>query len=148
MTSTQENDEADRSGHEREIAEVVSRYEDAFNQNDAGAMNALFTPDTIFVNFGGNLVFGAENLYRAQSFVFAEEGPLADISVSYTIESIVLLTPEVAAAHARQRTVGESAERLAEGSDPMEGVLAMTLMRDAEGRWRIRMAQNTPVLAE
>ncbi|MDI3422653.1 SgcJ/EcaC family oxidoreductase [Streptomyces luteolus] len=146
MTSVHVIEEAGTPSGEEEVAEVVARYEAAFNQNDARTMNDLFSPDTIFVNFSGNLVFGADRLYQAQSFVFGEGGPLADITVSYTVESIAFLTPEVAVAHARQRSAG--ADRQTQiGSDPMEGILAMTLMPDASGQWRIRMAQNTPVAA-
>ncbi|SDK27840.1 conserved hypothetical protein [Actinopolyspora mzabensis] len=135
------------SNGEAEVAEVVARYEAAFNQNDARAMNALFSPDTVFVNFSGTVVSGAEQLYQAQSFVFAANGPLADITVRYTTENIAFLTPEVAVARARQRSV-PSEERAAEADDPLEAILTMTLLRDAAGQWRIRMAQNTPVVAQ
>ncbi|MFD0415955.1 SgcJ/EcaC family oxidoreductase [Streptomyces sp. NPDC127108] len=146
MTTMYGQEETGASSGEAEIAEVVARYEAAFNENDARAMNALFSPDTVFVNFSGTLVRGAERLYQAQSFVFAEGGPLADITVRYTVENIAFLTPGVAVAHARQRSAG--ADGQAEQSrDPMEGILSMTLMRDATGQWRIRMAQNTPVTA-
>ncbi|OEV04971.1 SgcJ/EcaC family oxidoreductase [Streptomyces oceani] len=146
MTTVRGLEETGPSGGEDEVAEVVARYEAAFNENSAGAMNALFSSDTVFVNFSGTLVFGADHLYQAQSFVFAEGGPLADITVSYTIENIAFLTPEVAVAHARQRSVGSEGQE-GDASDPMEGILMMTLMRDAAGQWRIRMAQNTPVIA-
>ncbi|MBW1598880.1 SgcJ/EcaC family oxidoreductase [Streptomyces sp. JJ38] len=144
MTTVQRREETGLSGGKVEVAEIVTRYEAAFNENDARAMNALFTSDAVFVNFSGTLVFGADRLYEAQSLVFAEGGPLADITVRYTIENFALLTPEVAVAHARQRSV-ESDGQAENASDPMEGILTMTLIRDAAGQWRIRMAQNTPV---
>lgn len=145
MKTAQQPGEAGLSGREAEIADVVARYESAFNQNDARAMNSLFSPDAIFVNFSGGLVFGADRLYQAQAFVFAEGGPLAGISVRYAVESVVFLTPEVGVAHARQRSA--EADGLTEaGKDPMEAILTMTLMRDGAGEWRIRVAQNTPVV--
>ncbi|MEU2872781.1 SgcJ/EcaC family oxidoreductase [Streptomyces olivoreticuli] len=147
MKTVQQPGESGFSGQEEEIADVVARYETAFNQNDTRAMNSLFSPDAIFVNFSGNLVFGADRLYQAQSFVFANGGPLADIAVRYTIESIVFLTPEVGVAHARQRSAGADGQMEA-GRDPMAGILTMTLMRDAAGEWHIRLAQNTPVVAQ
>ncbi|GAA2076369.1 hypothetical protein GCM10009801_31810 [Streptomyces albiaxialis] len=146
MNTAQLTGERAHSAHREEIAAVVARYESAFNQNDARAMNSLFSPDTVFVNFSGNLVFGADRLFQAQSLVFAEGGPLAGITVRYTVESVVFLTPEVGVVHARQRTA-ESDGRAEGGKDPMEGILTMTLMRDDAGEWRIRMAQNTPVVA-
>lgn len=130
-----------------EIAEVMARYEAAFNQNDAEAMNALFSPDTIFVNFSGALVFGADRLYQAQSSVFSEGGPLEKITVRYLIESIVFLTPDVAVAHARQRSTTADGRLVPGDRDPMEGILTMTLTRNSDGDWRIRAAQNTPVAA-
>ncbi|GAA2332705.1 YybH family protein [Streptomyces violaceusniger] len=130
-----------------EIAELVTRYETAFNNNDAKAMNALFSKDTIFVNFGGNLVFGADLLYQAQAHVFAPGGALENISVRYLVESIVFLTPEVAVVHTRQRSADSDGQLPTDGHDPMESILHMTLMRDAQGHWRIRVAQNTPVTA-
>ncbi|WP_020628599.1 SgcJ/EcaC family oxidoreductase [Saccharomonospora halophila] len=146
MTTVHEHEETGPSGGKDEVAEVVAHYEAAFNGNDARGMNALFSSDTVFVNFSGTLVFGADRLYQAQSFVFAEGGPLADSTVRYTIENVAFLTPEVAVVHARQRSAGSDG-RAEDTIDPMEGILMMTLMRDAAGQWRIRMAQNTPVVA-
>jgi uncharacterized protein (TIGR02246 family) len=99
------------------------------------------------VNFGGNLVFGAELLYRAQAHVFAPGGALENINVRYPIESVVFLTPDVAVIHARQRSATADGQSAAAEKDPMESILQMTLTQDAQGRWRIRVAQNTPVTA-
>ncbi|MDT0441824.1 SgcJ/EcaC family oxidoreductase [Streptomyces johnsoniae] len=129
-----------------EIADVVRRYGAAFNGNDARAMNALFSRDAIFVNFGGGLVFGAEQLYRAQAFVFAPGGVLEHVRVTYQIESTVFLTRGIAVVHARQRTADADGRPVeARDGDPMEAVLMMTLVRDEEDGWRVRAAQNTPV---
>ncbi|TDC38171.1 DUF4440 domain-containing protein [Actinomadura sp. KC345] len=82
----------ERSEHDQ-LAAVVESYESAFNGNDAEAMNALFSEDAVFVNFGGNLVFGAELLYRAQAHVFAPGGALENISVRYLVESTERFPP-------------------------------------------------------
>lgn len=55
----------------REILDLLSRYETAFNSNDPDTMASLFTEDCTFVNFGGTLVLGRSDLHRAQSQVFA-----------------------------------------------------------------------------
>jgi uncharacterized protein (TIGR02246 family) len=128
-----------------QIAEVVTTYESAFNGNDARAMNALFSEDAIFVNFGGDLVFGADLLYRAQAAVFAAGGALENINVRYLIESLVFLTPDVAVVHARQRSAEPDGRLAAVDKDPMESILQMTLTQDVRGHWRVRVAQNTPV---
>ncbi len=127
-----------------EIAEVVRRYEAAFNENDATGMNALFTGDAVFVNFSGNIVFGAEDLLRAQAFVFSPGGPLEDVKVRYTIESLVFLADDIAVTHARQRTLGADRPATTGDPDPMEGVFMAVLVHDSTG-WRIRVGQNTPV---
>jgi uncharacterized protein (TIGR02246 family) len=134
-----QSDESDR----KEIAEIVASYETAFNGNDAKAMNALFSDDTIFVNFGGNLVFGAEDLYRAQAFVFDPGGPLENVEVRYLVESIRFLTPDIAVAHTRQ----QSADLTSGATDQMASIFTLVLMRDEQRRWRIRVGQNTPVAA-
>ncbi|GAA2495551.1 hypothetical protein GCM10010406_34730 [Streptomyces thermolineatus] len=146
MTVAQQPDEAASGQEQKEIVEVVTRYEAAFNQNDAEAMNALFSPDAVFVNFSGTLVFGAEDLYESQAFVFSEGGPLVNITVQYLVESIVFLTPAIAVVHARQRSATPDGRPVAVGKDLMESILTMTLVRDENDDWRIRAAQNTPVV--
>jgi uncharacterized protein (TIGR02246 family) len=127
-----------------EIVEVLRRYEAAFNENDATGMNSLFTGDAIFVNFGGNLVFGAEDLLRAQTFVFSPGGPLEDVKVRYPVESLVFLADDIAVVHARQQTLGADDEATVGDRDPMEAVFMAVLVHDSTG-WRIRVGQNTPV---
>ncbi|TDC94305.1 SgcJ/EcaC family oxidoreductase [Actinomadura sp. 7K507] len=130
-----------------QVTEVVQSYESAFNRNDAKAMNALFSEDTVFVNFGGNLVFGADLLYQAQAHVFAPGGALEGIHVRYSVESVLFLSPDIAVVHARQRSATAGDRLSTTDKDPMESILQMTLMQDVQGRWRVRAAQNTPVTA-
>ncbi|MFI9507122.1 SgcJ/EcaC family oxidoreductase [Nocardia sp. NPDC052566] len=119
---------------------LLTRYEDAFNANDADAMNALFWEDTTFVNFSGSLAKGRAELLTKQRFVFAPGGPLHDISVSYQHEATIELTPTVVQIVARQHT-RDSADP---AHDPMHGLIILTVeFRDGEGR--IRTGQNTPV---
>lgn len=137
----------DESGTRDEIIAVVAAYEQAFNDNDAKAMNALFSDDTIFVNFGGNLVFGSQQLYRAQAFVFQPGGALENITVGYLVESVVFLAPNIAVAHTRQRTAETDGTLANVHRDPMESILTLVLTRDDQSGWRIRFGQNTPVTA-
>ncbi|NNH74804.1 SgcJ/EcaC family oxidoreductase [Nocardia uniformis] len=115
---------------------LLAQYENAFNTNDADAMNALFWDDCTFVNFSGALVTDRSELLAKQRFVFAAGGPLHNISVRYGHEATVPLAPTVVQIVARQRT--------RDGIDPMHGVLILTAeKRNTE--WRIRLGQNTPV---
>ncbi|MCP2168092.1 YybH family protein [Goodfellowiella coeruleoviolacea] len=127
-----------------QLADLVRSYENAFNTNNARAMNDLFADEPVFVNFGGNLVRDKQALHRAQSFVFAPGGPLERISVSYTIENITHLAPDLAAVHARQRTRQDGADGQVAGEDPMAAILLLVAQR-TNGEWRIRVGQNTPV---
>ena len=135
----------DESAARDEIISVIAAYEKAFNDNDAHGMNALFSDDTIFVNFGGNLVFGSEQLHRAQALVFDPGGALENISVRYLVESVLFLTPDIAVAHTRQRSAEADGTLWTGDTDPMQSILTLVLVRDQEHGWSIRVGQNTPV---
>ncbi|MQA10210.1 MAG: SgcJ/EcaC family oxidoreductase [Pseudonocardiaceae bacterium] len=132
------------TGTDRAQNDLIKHYEHAFNTNDANSMNDLFVDDPIFVNFGGNLVDDKESLYRAQAFVFGQGGPLENISVSYTVESITHLTAELAVIHSRQRTLRSEADTQDQRKDPMEAIF-MVIAQLIDGEWRIKIGQNTPV---
>lgn len=123
---------------------LIGAYEQAFNTNDARAMNDLFAAEPIFVNFGGQLVYGKEDLYRAQEFVFGPGGPLEHVRVRYLVLSTIFLSTEVAVVHSRQRSLTADGALLDADADPLEAMFAVVLTRDG-GPWRIRVGQNTPV---
>ena len=124
---------------ERELVRLVQQYEDAFNANDANAMNELFDAEPVFVNFSGTVVSDKGVLLKAQQAVFADGGPLAAVDVTYTVEKVTHLAPGLAAVHTRQRSRGTDGE-----ADPMEAVLLVVARRTGDG-WRIVLGQNTPV---
>ncbi|WP_225732611.1 SgcJ/EcaC family oxidoreductase [Nocardia sp. JCM 34519] len=123
-------------------AELLTRYERAFNDNDAAAMNALFTEACTFVNFSGKLVDGRAELLAAQKFVFDDGGPLTGVSVSYEPVKTIELSASLVQIVARQRTRGH----IGPEPDPMHGIIILTARRD-HADWRIHVGQNTPVLA-
>ncbi|UFS99638.1 SgcJ/EcaC family oxidoreductase [Nocardia huaxiensis] len=123
-------------------SDLLVRYEDAFNANDADAMNALFWEDRTFVNFSGSLVTDRDELLAKQRFVFAPGGPLHGVDVRYQQEATVALTPTVVQIVARQR--GKDSDDAAQ--DPMHGVIILTAELRGDD-WRIRTGQNTPVAA-
>ncbi|EID52398.1 SgcJ/EcaC family oxidoreductase [Saccharomonospora xinjiangensis] len=127
----------------QDIIELVERYGKAFDDGDADAMNALFTPDTVFVNVAGNLVRGADDLHRAQKSAF--EGPLRGVRGAFTVENVALLGDDVAVVHVRQRNTWPSAEKTG-GETRTASVIVFVLQRGPQG-WRIRTGQNTPVAA-
>ncbi|MBL1075847.1 SgcJ/EcaC family oxidoreductase [Nocardia sp. 2] len=121
-------------------ATVLEQYEAAFNTNDADAMNALFWDEATFVNFSGSVSTNRADLLAKQRFVFAENGPLHDISVRYDVERTIELAPSFVQVVARQHSRDTSAST----PDPMHGVIILTL-EQRESEWRIRTGQNTPV---
>ena len=136
---------------QRELVRLVGQYEDAFNANDANAMNALFAAEPVFVNFNGIVVSDKDALLKAQQAVFAEGGPLAAVEVTYTVEKVTHLAPGLAAVHSRQRTRRPDNERNTDGeqdtnggADPMEAVFLIVARRTGD-EWRIVLGQNTPV---
>jgi len=119
---------------------LLVRYENAFNTNDADSMNALFWDDSTFINFGGGLVNDRDELLAKQRFVFAPGGPLHGVTVHYKHEATIELTPSIMQLVARQRTRDSTDP----AHDPMHGMIILTAeFRDDE--WRIRTGQNTPV---
>ncbi|MET0386625.1 MAG: SgcJ/EcaC family oxidoreductase [Polyangiales bacterium] len=135
---------ADRE-EQKAVHALLARYEAAFNSKRPDEINALFTEDASFVNFGGNLVRGREALHRAQSVVLGPGGPLEHARVRYTVESTVFLTPEVAVLHARQRSAGSAADQVETTRDPLHAIFVIVAQKRANG-WLIRTGQNTPVL--
>lgn len=133
-----------RNGADRALNDLIKHYEHAFNTNDAKSMNDLFADDPVFVNFGGTLVEDKESLYRAQEFVFGPGGPLEDLRVSYTVESITHLAAGLAVVHSRQRTLRTGTAAPERSRDPMEAIF-MVVAQLADAEWRIKIGQNTPV---
>jgi uncharacterized protein (TIGR02246 family) len=120
---------------------LLTRYEAAFNANEADSMNALFWEDCTFVNFGGGLVTSRDELLVKQRFVFAAGGPLHEVSVGYQREVSIELASNVLQIVARQR----SRDSVDPTDDPMHAVLILTA-ECRDGEWRIRTGQNTPVI--
>ncbi|WP_217697497.1 YybH family protein [Nocardia donostiensis] len=120
--------------------DLLTRYENAFNTNDADAMNALFWRDCSFVNFSGGLVTDRDELLAKQRFVFAPGGPLHEVDVEYQHEVTIELAPAIVQIVARQRT----RDSVDPKHDPMHGVIILTVeFRDND--WRVRTGRNTPV---
>ncbi|WP_307875252.1 SgcJ/EcaC family oxidoreductase [Frankia nepalensis] len=123
---------------------LIDAYERAFNGNDARMMNDLFAPEPVFVNFGGQLVRGKSDLYRAQELVFGPGGPLEHVRVRYVMLSTIFLAADVAVVHARQRSLAPDGTIVDHEDDPLEAVFTVVLVRN-DGHWRIKVGQNTPV---
>jgi len=125
---------------DRDLIELIKQYEDAFNADDAYAMNELFAAEPVFVNFSGSVVSDKGALLEVQQAVFADGGPLAAVDVTYTVEKVSHLAPGLAAVHSRQRSRQAGAIM-----DPMEAVFLVVARRTGDG-WRIVLGQNTPVV--
>ncbi|MBL0887695.1 SgcJ/EcaC family oxidoreductase [Myceligenerans indicum] len=117
-----------------EITAVLRRSQDAWDRGDGAAYGACFTPDATDVTFVGTVYRGAEAIGRAHQALF--DSFLKDTRLHTDVLSVDLLTPDVAVAvtsgdvaRKRPRHLGKRA--------------TYTLVRDAEGTWRIAAVQKT-----
>lgn len=129
---------------ESDLFKLVEAYQEAFNTNDAAAMSALFTEDTIFVNFSGKIVRGRAELKIAQEYVFRPGGPLENISVNYSIESVTRVEHNIALVHARQRALLDNGRLVDRERDDMHSVLTLLVVSSGDN-WLVKSGQNTPV---
>ena len=133
------------------IRQVVQRLEAAWNAADGAGFGASFTEDADFVN-----ILGAHHTGRA-AIAAGHEEILRTIyrgsRVSYTVERVRFIRPEVAVAFLRARLVSFLAvapddPRRASlgGASPREDVArpTMVLVKD-RGTWKIVVFQNTRV---
>ncbi len=77
-------------GLEKSIGELVSRFDDAWNQRDVEALAALFVEEADFQFYHGILVWGRERIkkfYRDKVFPYLEQG-LNHITRKYQVREI------------------------------------------------------------
>jgi uncharacterized protein (TIGR02246 family) len=113
-------------------------------QSDVDGFTDLLTDDVVIVNFGGRRVRGRAAVRAAMQQALAS--PLADVTTTQEIEAIHFLRPDVALVSCNKRVHDG---RGAVGSGPPlreRGMLTLVLV-DGRDRWRIALAQTTPVVA-
>ncbi|HJU09010.1 MAG TPA: SgcJ/EcaC family oxidoreductase [Rhodanobacteraceae bacterium] len=126
------------SADEAAVRAVARQQADAWNQHDAAAYSALFTPDCDVINISGwwwkSRAEMQQKLTRAFSTVFAHS------TLSFTDVQVKFLKPDVAVAHASWKMSGA---RMPPGMPaPDQGIQTLVMTRH-HGKWLIAEFQNT-----
>jgi uncharacterized protein (TIGR02246 family) len=109
------------------------------SQFDVEPFIALHTPETVIVNFVGRRVLGRDDLERAMKQAMAS--PLAKVRTTTEIHDIRFVEPTVAVVSCTKRVFDERDDA---GALAREGSLTYVVV-EHDGRWRIALAQTTPV---
>ena len=116
------------------------------SQFDVEPLIALHTPDAIVVNFGGRRVLGRDTLERAMEQALAS--PLAKVVTTTEIHDVRFVRSDVAIISCTKH-VSDQRDSTDEGAQTLasRGSLTYVVVQDG-GRWRIALAQTTPIAEE
>ncbi|WP_436794657.1 SgcJ/EcaC family oxidoreductase [Actinospongicola halichondriae] len=127
----------DMNDTDQELVELVNLAQ--ASQSDVEPFLALHTSETVIVNFGGRRVLGIRELRSAMEAALAS--PLADVTTSVEVHDIRYLRPDVALISCSKHVN----DARSDGGDlASRGALSYVAVRD-DRRWRIALAQTTPV---
>jgi uncharacterized protein (TIGR02246 family) len=115
---------------EAELRAVVSRYMEARNRNDAEAVRRLLTPDADQLVSTGEWRRGLDEFIRGTSAASRKEAGKSSI----TVETIRLLSPEIALVDGRYRSVS--------ATGAARDMWATLVMKRVGNEWRITAIRN------
>jgi uncharacterized protein (TIGR02246 family) len=119
------------------IKQAVAAVEHSQNNELPDAFVALFRADAIWTTAHGKRLFGREAISTFTHQVLP--GGMRDTTVTFEVEHVLFIRPDVAAVKARQ---------VYRNSDGTEDVGSpMFVMAKEDGRWRLTACQNTSVLS-
>jgi uncharacterized protein (TIGR02246 family) len=125
-------------GQQQEIAAVKAVLDGlvaAWGRNDAEAYGALFTEDASYLSFVGTVYRGRRDIVESHRALFAKF--LKGTKLADEILDIRFYGPDVAVVNGRGDTYkGKRPHKLSK-------VQTYTLVRDADGQWRVAAFQNT-----
>ncbi|MET8306795.1 SgcJ/EcaC family oxidoreductase [Micromonospora sp. NPDC005173] len=134
MTAAQIN-EPTREADIEAIKQVVAAVEHSQNNGLPDEFIDLFRADAIWTTGHGRRLFGREAIS-----VFTRQvlpGGMRDTSVTFDIEHVLFIRPDVVAVKVRQ---------VYQTPDGQEVGTPMFVMAKEEGQWRLTACQNTSVL--
>lgn len=138
--ATTETERQEISALEAVIATVESHQE----SEDFDDYLALFHPDLLWVTGFGTVITSRDEF---EAFSRKElpgwNRAMKDNTVTYKVEHVTFIRPDVAAVALRQQVVGPDGQP-AVGHE--EGRPTYLMAKDASGAWRIVFAQNTHVV--
>jgi uncharacterized protein (TIGR02246 family) len=117
------------------ITAVIASLADAWRAHDAEAYGALFTDDATYTTFIGTCYRGRRDIVDSHRALFA--GPLKGTQLAGAIDAVRFYGPDTAVVTGRGDTY--------KGKPPADlaKVQTYTLVRGADGRWRIAAFHNT-----
>lgn len=128
---------ADRRTDREAVCGVLASLVDAWNDNDAEAYGLLFTEDATYTTFVGSHYQGRQDITDAHEALFA--GFLKDTRLADSVLDIRFPSADTAILTGRGDTYT--------GDEPTPGKLTKvqtyTLVREADGDWRIAAFHNT-----
>jgi uncharacterized protein (TIGR02246 family) len=123
------------TANQNEITSVVARLADAWKHHDADVYGALFTADATYITFVGTRYKGRLDIVKSHSALF--NGPLKGTSLAIEIDDVRFFGGDTAVATGRGDTFkSKQPSRLIK-------VQTYTLIREADGQWRIAAFHNT-----
>jgi uncharacterized protein (TIGR02246 family) len=124
-----------------DLIALVAEIERSQRQEDAEGFLALFAPTAVWVNGAGRRLIGLEEISEFTRRVLP--GAMAGGSVTYEVEHIAFVTPDVALTGVRQQYLDADGKPLAaDGAGSPSYLWSRT-----GGTWKIVAGQNTAVIA-
>ncbi|WCN79568.1 SgcJ/EcaC family oxidoreductase [Micromonospora sp. LH3U1] len=134
MTTVQINEQT-RKAEIEAIRQVVSTVERAQNNERPDEFVSLFRADAIWTTGHGKRLFGREAISAFTRQVLP--GGMRDTSVTFDIEHVLFIRPDVVAVKVRQ---------VYQTPDGQDVGTPMFVMAKEDGQWRLTACQNTSVL--
>lgn len=120
------------------IHAVVAAVAQAQANEDVDRFAALFRADALWTTGHGKRLYGQPAIAEFTAQVLP--GSALKDRVTYDVEHIVFLRPDVAAVKVRQRYYTDAGDLDSEGAP-------LYVMTKEHGRWMLTANQNTPVIA-
>lgn len=134
MTTTAQNRQADIDA----IKQVIATLEHSQQNELPDEFLGLFRADAIWTTAHGKRLFG-----RGEIATFTRKvlpGAMRESTVTYEVEHILFIRPDVAAVKARAQYRTLDGEPVGNPNTPMY------VMAQEDGEWRLVASQNTPVI--
>ncbi|MER5212443.1 SgcJ/EcaC family oxidoreductase [Streptomyces sp. NPDC002838] len=134
MTTTQRTHAADVEA----ITRVVARVEHSQQQELPDEFVGLFRADAIWTTGHGRRLFGRDEISAFTHQVLP--GAMRDSTVTYEVEHVLFIRPDVAAVKVRAQYRTPEGKPLGNPGSPMY------VMSKEDGEWRLTACQNTEVI--
>jgi uncharacterized protein (TIGR02246 family) len=127
--------EIDQAAEIPAIEQVVAVVEHSQNNELPDEFVSLFRADAIWTTGGGKRLFGRDAIAAFTHQVLP--GAMRDTAVTFEVEHVLFIRPDVAAVKVRQ---------VYQTPDGQEVGTPMFVMAKEDGHWRLTACQNTSVL--